>query len=214
MINFLSEHYQYCSFRDLLLACYKPNLNHVPICLSNQNKIIIPSLLLQDKINLISLNKTILIDIKEFIVVQNSFLSDCGMVIAEVNLLDKFATEISLELYLQTCYSILSRLLSYVETIFNYTYDHLNNRSCNTTRLVQIDSIQLTLAKIMSLVESTRELLLKHNERHFFYLASKYLINALHELAKLGGGRAMLRGNAIELLFYTKLFQTTYLKDN
>ena len=33
---------------------------------------------------------------------------------------------------------------------------------------------------------------------------------ALHHLAELGGGRSMLRGNAIELIFHFKLFQNIF----
>jgi hypothetical protein len=99
----------------------------------------------------------------------------------------------------------ISQLTDACNTIFKYTYDHLSKRDYQGCKIAKIASVEDTFLEVALLLEQVSFFyLIESIEECFLYLSNIYCI--LHALARLGGARAVLSGNAIELMTTVKFY--------
>lgn len=90
------------------------------------------------------------------------------------------------------------------QKILLYTQEHLSNRYYHDIKLSQLDVVHAEIADIIILLSKISMCSLHHIDDIHFVL-SQYVI-ILKLLSRLSGARAVLKGNALELLFYLNFF--------
>ncbi|EKD92258.1 MAG: hypothetical protein ACD_29C00097G0006 [uncultured bacterium] len=102
---------------------------------------------------------------------------------------------------------IITSVYDACQIIFTYTYEHLAQRLYNDLSITQIESVQLQFVDTHILFERIHCLLSAELSIEQSIFVISLLIQALNYLAKLAGARAILKNNAVELIFYLKIFQ-------
>lgn len=206
-INFSSDHYQIIDWHDLVSQFFLNFMPNKNILLLNNHYFLMPNHFENiNQIYLLSKQGFFLLDMQNIIDIPNAYLNKNDIKIKK--LVNKTELIVQDHLYDKACLSFLKLMFEKINQILSYTFFHLKNRQHNHASLLQIDTIKLALANIDCQLHAVQH---SENEQACFTL-SNYLLNALHELAKLGGGRSLLKGHAIEGMFYLKLFQSIYLR--
>lgn len=102
---------------------------------------------------------------------------------------------------------VIHAIYKAIESIFIYTYSHLEKRQYNHQSITQIEAVQFEFSDIFILVERMRHFISPDLNMEDSVFAMTVFIDILDKLSKLGGARSVIKGNAIELMFYIKLFQ-------
>lgn len=210
-VDFKSPHYDPIHWADILIECFQVKAGSVPVVLSGHQWAIIPDRILSnDLFEIVTQTETFNVEKSSLIFASHKFLSDCQLSVAKINHVNK-GTLLKTE-FLQKCNLLFIQLISHIEKIVHYIYEHLEKRESEGIFLVQHEAIQMTFAGVVSQLEAAKISLKVNCDIFELNLVTHYLMKAVHQLAELGGGRSLLRGNAIELLFHLKLFKSVYLK--
>jgi hypothetical protein len=102
--------------------------------------------------------------------------------------------------------TIIFHVFEACKTILLYTKEHLSNRQYDKKTIATLDIVQIQLAETTILLSQINTMipLITHSDQCHFIIEK--MISALSFLSRLGGARAILKNNAIELMFYLKVF--------
>lgn len=110
-------------------------------------------------------------------------------------------------LYLKFINQIVCDVYDVCLKMFIYTYEHLGNRQYNNQSMQKIATIQCQFSETYCILESVKCVLSDCNSKEKVHCIIEDLLAILNQIARLGGARAILKNNAIELMFHLKLFQ-------
>ena len=214
IMKFNSNKYKPVSWSKLLLDSLTANQSEYPLILANNQWAIVPMVYLKqmDKHILVTATTTELVSSKPFKCVSNTYLEERGL--STIKFTSKMPNiEIKNKDYVLLCKQLLLNVLKTMEDIVTYTYQHLLGREAEGVPLTRHEIIQFSFAEVVSLCNLVK-VALDGQIDTFAELDNicSYILAGLHGLARLGGGRAILSGNVVELMFHLKLFQSTYLK--
>lgn len=213
VMDFKSPHYEVVSWSDILTRSIGSKSKPVPTVISYDSWAMIPLQLIACKnLRVVSQTQTKEINQSAIQFIEYPFLEDCNIKIAKVEIAKSapINNEINDE-YLICCALLCHEALLSIEKILHYTYEHLAQRESENMMLTQHEAIQIKFANIICQLESAKTLLVENHDINKLNAACHYMLAAIHCLAELGGGRSMLRGNAVELLFHVRFFQTNFL---
>lgn len=211
-VKFKSQRYMSCDWSALLKSCYENNnISEFPTVIANHNRLLIPeSFKGLDKIHVLTPEYKGTINVSDLEFVEHIFLNQC-----RVNLANLSSSVLRLSVhdgsdYVKTCAEVCNKSLILIHNILRYSHDHLENRESEGIKLAQHEAIQLSLATAVCHLDYAGQLLSIAKDIHAIQIAFNYLLQALHIIAQLNGGRAMLRGNAIDLMFHLNIFQSVF----
>ncbi len=160
---------------------------------------------LSDRIVLYCQNKIETLLLSELTPVANLFLKNSGISYFRLN---NYYHELSYsDIYVQFVKKIILNVSDVFNSIFNYTYKHLSKRHYDHKIISSIESVQNQFINCAILFEKTRNLLSSNIQLSQIQFIISKLLDALNILSKLGGARAVLKNNVIELMFHLKMFE-------
>lgn len=109
--------------------------------------------------------------------------------------------------YLNFLSSLLSQIYSATENVFQYTYDHLSHRKYSGKEIHTIDAVNSEFIEVLMLFDQLMCASTSKNSIQEISAKLSLFISIFTKLARLGGARAVLKNNALDLLFYLKVFQ-------
>ena len=211
-VKFQSQHYQALHFKNILSNQLSVNSEGLQQLLSNQSMVLFPSSLrLTGNIKLITPAGAFLMHSTLFERIDNTFLSESGMVLARFESSSFQKTPMNLD-YLCLCQGILRESMQAIDGLVAYVHEHLSGRLAGDRALTQHESIQFLFANVVCRLATTRSLIASSVDLTALWVSADELIEATHGLSKLGGGRSFLRGNSLELLFHLRFFQSLFLR--
>lgn len=110
-------------------------------------------------------------------------------------------------LYLKFINQIIFSVYDACLKMFIYAYEHLSARQYDNQSLLKIETIQSQFSEIYTLLETIKCFVSGLNNKETINYLISLLLDILLKIAKLCGARAVLKNNALELLFHLKLFQ-------
>lgn len=134
-----------------------------------------------------------------------SFLNEAGMFLSQLTV--DVTNKNKSNLYEVFINKIVANIFIACKKIAVYTHEHLSNRYYENKRIVNLDVVQSHFSDcmiILSRVEQLIKLSIKTDQISFLL---KQLMNLLVILSRLAGARAVLKNNAIEFLFFIRLFE-------
>lgn len=142
---------------------------------------------------------------------EHTFLSDCGFNLFKMPKAQHLQMKNN-EQYYTLCFSLIKEAVKQTHAILKYTYQHLDTREAEGRKLMQHGIIRQSMSETFSELQFV-EKLVKHKDGHLNHLSTSVdqLLVILHEIARLSGGRALLQGNVIELMFHLFIFKNVYL---
>lgn len=213
---FTSSYYHPFIIAEFLEKSYQKNTEPVRVVLTNFDKLIVPTAY-KDACQfwVISPKGKAMIAWSDLIDLPHAFINAQNVTLAQINSEMDFETnEDYHQQYIQQCQLFILSLLDETQKVLQYTVDHLRQRQFATENLLSNDLIQDTIAQIVSEVKASKLLLTDADSILSLRVGAEYLHNALHQLTKITGGRALLKGNVVEILFYSQLFFNLFLDEN
>lgn len=208
-VTFYSEKDERINWAKLIKKCYS-SVSERPLVLGNHGYLLLPKdYLTLDTIQFVTPHQTGELKMAELDFLDHHFLADCNLYIAKVPQ-KNWQVPIS-NMYFISCLEICREALISTDKILLYTSGHLASREADGIKLIQHEIIRLSIAAVITQLEAAKTLLNTAKDHYALAVVVHFLMKAVHQLAELGGGRAMLRGNAIEVLFHLTLFQTLML---
>ena len=209
-LDFKAASYQQFSWADLLARHFRGELVRV---LGSRQYCIIPEVLAPEPVwTVITQQNTIDCKSADMTPVENNFLHQCGLAVYAYKNLEMISPIKPLSSrYVLLCQAILLDLLMQVEQIIVYIHQHLSNRDSDQVPITSHQTIKVKFAAVDCCLCSAKALLTEHNDLMPLSVAAEDIHQALHHLAELGGGRSILRGNTLEILFHLQLFRSLFL---
>lgn len=207
--NFYSSQYCEIDWKDIFYNAGISVLDDsVPLGIVNNNGLIMTteSILNLGRIKLCCSNGITEANADDLLSIHSQFLRQAGIFYFMLNNRERnFFLPSSV--YLDLIFKVVSLSFEACKKIFLYTHEHLSNRDYDGEPLIKIESIQMQLSVIIMLFENIAVLL----NRNCDFIQCMHLIDQMIEclttLSKLGGARAILKNNAVELMFHLKIFQ-------
>lgn len=197
-----SEHYKTCNWSATLQSCFVDN--DIPTVIANYGNLLIPVPYLSlDQIQIVTPNSRGFVNIKDLEFAENLYLNQCNLRIAKIPAtVSQTMMKDSSDDYFKICSSVCQKALDEVRTMLRYTHDHLEERIADGIKLSQHQSIKFSIANIVCDIDFAAQGITTATDIDHLNLALGKLGEALHTLAEVIGGRAMLQGNAIDLMFH------------
>ena len=212
--EFFSEHYGKIDWAGVLADQFYSEVIQQYQVLANNGYLLLPSKMNdQENINTITPHGVFELKLSHLKQVEFTFLSDCEFSVFayDVSLFADQTRSIENE-YITICRSIANETLQLVNNIILYLHQHLAQRESEKIKLTQHEVIKTKFSVISCKLHSANALISDSKTTAALAIAFNFIIDAVHGLAELGGGRSMLRGNPIEFMFHLKFFQTSFLK--
>jgi len=211
LVSFVSPHYAPLQWVKTLESLYSTPDSEVPLVLSNQEGVLLPQhYLAKTNLQLISVSGYGSIQRKDIKILPHRYLQKCGVIYAKAHV-QWSQSSLSGRHFQAQCYRLLHLILAHAQTMLTYTYEHLHQRKTVTGVLSQQSSIQMQLAHSAEYIAMASQIQLEEVLTHG-QQALQMIQNALRSLAKLGGGRSMLQGHAVELHYHVELCKSLFFR--
>lgn len=209
-IQFNSTLYKPIFWKNIFEAAgiaFAPEKN--PIGLMNNRGLVMASdaALNASNCTLISLEKILDIAMRDLNVVPMPLLEQSGMVLFRLKNKLSNNTEKTSDHYFNFINRLLYHSYQACYEIFLYTRDHLSSRYYGEMKIAHIDQVHFIFSDIIVLLKSLDAHILKIKTIEQIDFVISQLLEINKHLSKLGGARAVLKGNVVDFSFHLLFFR-------
>jgi len=170
-----------------------------------------------EKFAVIFNNRLYLLQQDEYAKTENTILLEHDLFIGKILSLNETVDNVKIaeDVTIKFKINLLNSEIQWVKQFLYCIHEHLAGRESENKTLINHDTIKSLIADVIAHIHTADALIEDSNTGSDYLIAiSQEVIKAVQILAKLGGGRAFLRGNVISMLCLFTAFSTVYFKQD